>query len=57
MKPKILAVKYGYNPNSSSIGVALNVFIYQSLFINVLFASLGFLLAFKKKKPAGESES
>jgi hypothetical protein len=52
MKPKILAIKLGYNPNSSSIGIMLKVFIYHALVISVLFASIGFLLNFKKRKPA-----
>jgi len=58
MKPKILAIKSGYNPNSSSIGIMVKVFIYQSLAISVLFSMIGLLLNFKKKKSpdCGERE-
>jgi len=51
MKPKILAVKMGYNPNSSSIGIMLKIFFYHSLVVMLIFSYLGLLLSFKKKKP------
>ncbi|OGS21962.1 MAG: hypothetical protein A3J83_00885 [Elusimicrobia bacterium RIFOXYA2_FULL_40_6] len=39
-KGRILAVKYGYNPNSSSIGANISVFLWAtasvSLFINTI---------------------
>ena len=57
MKPKILAIKLGYNPNSSSIGIMLKIFIYHSLVISVIFSTIGFLLNFRKKKPALEGEA
>jgi hypothetical protein len=55
MKPKILAVKLGYNPNSSSIGIMVKIFIYHTLVISLIFAYLGFLLNFKKKKKSNEA--
>lgn len=53
MKPKILAVKLGYNPNSSSIGILLKIFFYNAMAVSIIFSSLGLLLSFKhRKKPA-----
>lgn len=57
MKPKILSIKLGYNPNSSSIGLAIRIFIYQSLVIFMLFSTIGFLLNFKRKKPVDNEDS
>jgi hypothetical protein len=56
MKPQILAVKIGYNPNSSSIGIWVKIFVYQSFIVCLLFPMLRFLLNFKKKK-ASEGEN
>lgn len=49
MKPKILSVKMGYNPNSSSVGMMVQIFMYQSLVISVLFSTIGFLVNLKKR--------
>lgn len=57
MKPEILSIKLGYNPNSSAMALALRIFFYQGIVISVIFATVGFMLNFKKKKPACESES
>lgn len=56
MKPKILAIKSGYNPNSSSIGIMVKIFIFQSLAISILFALFGILLNLKKKNPSAPQE-
>ena len=56
MKPKILAVKLGYNPNSSSIGILLKIFFYNAMAISILFSSLGILLSFKRKKKSPEAQ-
>ena len=50
MKPEILAVKLGFNPNSSSIGIWIKIFIYQTFIISMLLVMLRFLLEFKKNK-------
>jgi hypothetical protein len=52
MKPEVLAVKFGYNPNSSSIGIWIKLFIYQAFVISILLSTVRFLLNFKKKKPS-----
>lgn len=57
MKPKILSIKLGYNPNSSSIGMTLRIFIFNALAISLIFSYMGFLLKWKKKKPAEGSEN
>jgi hypothetical protein len=57
MKPQILAVKLGYNPNSSSIGIMVRIFIKHAMYICIIISSLGFLLNFKKKKPTAKTES
>jgi hypothetical protein len=56
MKPQIVAVKFGYNPNSSSIGIWVKVFIYQAFVLSVLFALIRVLLGFKKKNVPGNDE-
>lgn len=57
MKPKILAVKLGYNPNSSSIGILLKIFFYNAMAVSILFSSLGLLLSFKRRKKAVPADS
>ena len=47
---KILAVKPGYNPNSSSIGILVNVFILGTFAVTILYGFLGAYLMFLKKK-------
>ena len=55
-KPEIMAVKLGFNPNSSSIGILVKIFIYNTLAISVIFAFLGLMLNFKRKKSADGPE-
>ena len=53
-KPEILGVKLGYNPNSSSIGIMVEIFLYHTIVISGIFVALGYLLRFKKnKEPVG----
>lgn len=53
-KPQILAVKLGYNPNSSSIGIIVKIFLYHTMVISGLFGMIGFILNFKKKDKSGD---
>ena len=46
-KPRILALKPGYNPNSSSIGFTLWVFLWSTLPLSILFSMLGLFLRLK----------
>jgi len=51
MKPKILSMKLGYNPNSSSLAMGVRIFLWSSFVINILFGIIGGLIKAKKKKP------
>jgi len=55
-KPQIYSVKLGYNPNSSSIGIWVKIFVYHTLVISLLFSTLQVLLLFKKKKPVADEQ-
>ena len=43
-KPEILSMKLGYNPNSSSIGMMVKIFLWGSLTVNVLFGLINILI-------------
>jgi hypothetical protein len=43
---KILGVKLGYNPNSSSLGVDVTFLLFGAMAITVLTPIVGFLLRF-----------
>lgn len=43
---KVLAVKWGYNPNSSSLGVDITFLLFGLSIITLLTPLLGFLLRF-----------
>jgi hypothetical protein len=54
-KGKILKIKQGYNPNSSSIGTEIVVFITSLAGLSLVFSTVTAVLAsLKKKKPADE---
>jgi len=56
-KGKILKVKQGYNPNSSSIGTEIVVFITSLAGLSLVFSTVtAVLAAFKKKKPGHEGK-
>ena len=51
---KVLAVKWGYNPNSSSLGVDITFLLFGLSIITLLTPLLGFLLRFyraENKRP------
>lgn len=54
-KGKILKIKQGYNPNSSSIGTEIVVFITSLAGLSLVFSTVTAVLAsLKKKKLADE---
>ena len=50
MKGRILKIKTGYNPNSSSIGVDMVVFFTAGAAVTVLFNTIAAILSAKKAK-------
>ena len=61
MKGRILKIKTGYNPNSSSIGVDIVVFFTAGAAVTILFntvaAIVGATKAQEDKSPAGSEKS
>ncbi len=51
-KGRILAVKWGYNPNSSSLGVDVTFLLFGLSIITLLTPLVGFLLRFYKSEPS-----
>lgn len=51
---RILAVKWGYNPNSSSLGVDVTFLLFGLSFLTLLTPLLGLLLRWqaRRKEPA-----
>jgi hypothetical protein len=50
MKAKILSVKLGYNPNSSSIGMLVKIFVWGSFLASVFFSVLHLIIKLGKHK-------
>lgn len=46
-KPNILSVKLGYNPNSSSIGMMVKIFLWSALALNLLLGMLNIFITLK----------
>jgi len=57
MKGRILKIKTGYNPNSSSIGVDVVVFFTAGAAMTVLFNTLAAVLAAAKVHEHGRSDA
>ena len=57
MKGRILKIKTGYNPNSSSIGVDTVVFFTAGAAMMVLFNTLAAVLAAAKAEDDGRGEA
>ena len=49
-KKGILAVKLGYNPNSSSIGIGIKVLLWSGLAVSILFSFIAYMILKKKNK-------
>jgi len=49
-RPEILAVKLGYNPNSSSIGIMVKIFLWGAFSLNILLGVLSLLINIKIRK-------
>jgi len=49
-KPHILSVKPGYNPNSSSIGMMVKVFLLGAFALNIFVGIIHILITFKLRK-------
>jgi hypothetical protein len=56
MKGKILRIKTGYNPNSSSIGVDMVVFFTAGAAMTVLFNTLAAVLCASQARKRGRTE-
>jgi hypothetical protein len=56
MQGKILKIKTGYNPNSSSIGVDMVVFFTAGAAITVLFNTLAAILCASQARKHGQPE-
>lgn len=56
MKGRILKIKTGYNPNSSSIGVDTVVFFTAGAAMTILFNTLASVLAAAKAEEEGRVE-
>ena len=56
MKGRILKIKTGYNPNSSSIGVDTVVFFTAGAAMTILFNTLAAVLAAAKAEEEGRVE-
>ena len=50
-KGKILAVKWGLNPNSSSLGVDVTFLLFGAAAVTLLTPVVGALLRLRRKKP------
>lgn len=61
MKGRILKIKTGYNPNSSSIGVDMIVFFTAGAAVTVLFNTIAVILAAAQARkhglPVGSNEA
>ena len=57
MKPKILSVKLGYNPNSSSIGMLVKIFLWSTFFVSIFFGLIGSIITVKSKKRTSQTGS
>ena len=56
MKGRVLKIKTGYNPNSSSIGVDMVVFFTAGAAITVLFNTVAAILGAAKAREHGQPE-
>jgi hypothetical protein len=56
MKGRILKIKTGYNPNSSSIGVDMVVFFTAGAAMTILFNTFASVLAAAKAEECGRPE-
>jgi len=56
MKGRILKIKTGYNPNSSSIGVDLIVFCTAGAAVTVLFNTIASILTARKARKLTQPE-
>lgn len=56
MKGKILKVKTGYNPNSSSIGTEIVVFFTSVAAVSAVFSTVAAVLMSRKLKKKNESK-
>jgi hypothetical protein len=50
---KVLAVKWGYNPNSSSLGVDVTFLLFGLLIVTLLTPLVGLLLRFSARARKG----
>jgi hypothetical protein len=56
MKGRILKIKTGYNPNSSSVGVDMVVFFTAGAAVTVLFNTIAAILGAAKAQKHGRPE-
>jgi hypothetical protein len=56
MQGRILKIKTGYNPNSSSIGVDMIVFFTAGAAVTVLFNTIAAILSARKSQEHGQPE-
>ena len=49
-KPKILSIKPGYNPNSSSVGIAVKFFLWSGIAVSIFFGLIGIYTSLKARK-------
>lgn len=56
MKGRILKIKTGYNPNSSSIGVDMVVFFTAGAAVTVLFNTIAAILGARQAGEHGQTE-
>jgi hypothetical protein len=56
MKGRILKIKTGYNPNSSSIGLDMIVFMTAGAAVMVLFNTIAAILGASKVQNCGQME-
>ncbi|MGA2152313.1 MAG: hypothetical protein ABSG48_09205 [Geobacteraceae bacterium] len=56
MNGRILKIKTGYNPNSSSIGVDMVVFFTAGAAVTVLFNTIAAILAARQAREHGQTE-
>lgn len=55
-KGKILKVKQGYNPNSSSIGTEIVIFFTSLAGLSFIYATVSAILSSRKLKKTGKSD-
>ena len=48
---RILAVKWGLNPNSSSLGVDVTFLLFGAAFVSMLTPVVGALVRWRRRKP------